>query len=161
MTAKIVIKWKVIKLGVRKSADKYRKAIKANGYKISYWADDILDKPAFSVSSTEKKISLVNLSVKELGFENGATYRNICERAKELGLGLCPTEAGPALREQYTDQPKGECVRVAMEPIACSIGNLLIFDVGHDTDGMWLRAYYDEPGIIWYADCRFVFRLRK
>ena len=153
--------WKTIKLGTIKNADEFRKALKKAGFKISDWANDIIGKPAFTVASGEEEIQLVNLSVEELGFKNGAKYGDICARAKELGLELCPNEVGPQLRLQYKDQPKGEWLRIAMEPITDSDGDLDIFNVGHDGDGLWLRSNLGFSDDFWDASNRLVFRLRK
>ena len=62
------------------------------------------------------------LSVKELGFNDGAYYKDICTKALELGLELCPAEVGPALRLVYKDQSRGEWLRIAMEAITGSDG---------------------------------------
>ncbi len=153
--------WKTIKLGNYKNADEFRKALKKNGFKTGDWANDILDKPAFTVAGAEEEIQLVNVSVADLGFKNGATYKGICAKAKELGLELCPNEVGPQLRLQYKDQPKGEHLCIAMEPITDSFGNLSIFHVGHDDDVLWLYGYYGYSVPFWSAYYRFVFRLRK
>ena len=153
--------WKTIKIGTIKNADEFRKALKKAGFKISDWANDIIGKPAFTVASGEEEIQLVNLSVEELGFKNGAKYGDICARAKELGLELCPNEVGPQLRLQYKDQPKGEWLRIAMEPITDSDGDLDIFNVGHDGDGLWLRSNLGFSDDFWDASNRLVFRLRK
>ena len=153
--------WKTIKLGTHKDADALRNALKKDNFKISDWANDIMGKSAFFVTSFEKKIQLVNVSVAELGFKNGATYKDICERAEELGLGLCPNEVGPQLRLQYQDQPKGEWLRIAMEPITDSDGNLHIFRVAHDGDGLWLDGNDGHADDFWPGRLRFVFRLRK
>lgn len=153
--------WKTIKLGTHKNADALRKALKKADFKIVDWANDILSKSAFTVASAEEEIQLVNLSVAELGFKDGATYENICSKAKELGLELCPNEVGPQLRLQYKDQPKGEYLRIAMEPITDSDGDLVIFDVDHDDDGLWLDGNFGFSDRFWFADRRFVFRLRK
>lgn len=154
--------WKTIKLGTGpKNADDFRKAIKAAGMKISDWGNDILGKPAFKVSDTEQDVDLVVATPKELGFSGNATYRDICNKAIELGLELCPAEVGPQLRKQYTDQPKDEWLVVAMEPITDSYGDLYVFRVGLGYDGLWLYAYYGDPDFVWYADSRFVFVRRK
>lgn len=153
--------WKTIKLGTLKNADEFRKAFKKDGFKIGDWGNDILKKPAFTVSSAEEEIQLANVSVADLGFKEGATYGNICAKAKELGLELCPNEVGPQLRLQYKDQPKGEYLRIAMEPIADSDGDLRIFNVECGVDALWLYGYYGFSGRFWNADDRFVFRLRK
>lgn len=154
--------WKTIKLGTGlKKADDFRKAIKARGMKIGSCANDILGKPAFTVSKTEQEVELVVATPKELGFNGNATYRDICNKAIELGLELCPAEVGPQLRKQYTDQPKDGWLVVAMEHITDSDGNLYVFDIEHDRNGLWLSVRYGHPGIVWYADNRFVFVRRK
>jgi hypothetical protein len=153
--------WKTILLGTYKDADALKKTMKETNCKVGDWANDIMGKPAFFVTSFEKKIQLVNVSVAELGFKNSATYKDICARAEELGLGLCPNEVGPQLRLQYKDQPKGEWLRIAMEPIADSDGHLNIFKVEHLDDVLWLNGNIGHPDLTWLAGNRFAFCLRK
>jgi hypothetical protein len=138
-----------------------KKAITKAGCKIGDWANDMLGKEAFTIAPTEQEIDLVVVTVGELGFKNGAKYSDICQRAQELGLELCPNEVGPQLRLQYKDQPKGEWLRIAMEPITDSGGDRFIFKVGHGVNDLWLDWNDGDPGIVWNADNRFVFVLRK
>lgn len=154
--------WRTIKLGTGlKTADDFRKALKKVGG-IGDWADDILGKPAFTASDTESKVELVVRSVEELGFKDGATREEIYNRAKEIGLDLCPAEVGPQLRLQYKDQPKGEWLLIAMEPITDSDGGLYVFGVGRRDDGMqWLRGYYGSSDFFWHGNFRWVFLRRK
>jgi len=171
LSGKMVIKaieqtfpiWKTIKLGTGlKTADDFRKALKQSGCKIGDWGNDILGKPAFTVSETETEVNLVNISVAKLGFKNGATRKDIYERAISLGLELCPNEVGPQLRLQYKDQPNGEWLRIAMEPISGSLGDLSIFKVEHRGSGLWLDSGVGGPGGFWGGSSRFVFvRPRK
>ncbi len=154
--------WKTIKIGTGlKAADDFRKALKKADRKISDWGNDILGKPEFAVSETEQEIDLVNISVAELGFKNGAHLRDIYARAKELGLELCLAEVGPQLRLQYINQPLGEWLRVAMEPIADSDGDLYVFRVGCDDVGLWLGSGSGNPGFFWSGDDRWLFRLPR
>jgi len=149
--------WKIVKLGIHKNADEYRTAIKSAGGRISNWADDILSKPAFTVSDQPTDIDLVLVTVAELGYEKGATRAEIYKRAAEFGLEPCPAEVGPALREQYMDQSKGEWIIVGMEPIVGSYGDPFIFDVEHDANALWLDDNYGGPDDVWDADIRWVF----
>lgn len=150
--------WKTIKLGTGlKTADDFRKALKASGFKIGDWANDILGKPAFTAASKEIELELVKVSVGELGFKNGATRQEIYQRAQELGLKTCPNEVGPQLRLQYKDQSNGEWLLVAMEPITDSDGDLGLFRVEHYGFGLWLNGGYDGPDDVWLADDQFVF----
>lgn len=154
--------WKTIKLGTLKNADEFRKALKKDGFKIGDWGNDILGKPAFTVpSAEEEEVQLANVSVADLGFKNGANYGDICAKAKELGLELCPNEVGPQLRLQYKDQPKGEYLCIAMEPITDPGGRLHIFNVGHGDGDLWLDCFSGNSVSFWGASFRFVFRLRK
>jgi len=154
--------WKTIKLSTGlKTAKDFRKVLKKNGNRIGGWGDDILGQSAFTVSDTEKDVDLVKVSVAELGFKDGATRKDIYDRALELGLQLCPAEVGPQLRLQYADQPKGEWLRIAMEPITGSGGDPHVFYVAHDSDGRWLHGSYGPPNLFWNGDYRFVFLRSK
>ena len=150
--------WKTIKLGTGlKTADDFRKAIKAKGMKIGNWANDILGKSAFVAAKGETEIDLVLVTVAELGFKSGARYDQICGRAKELGLEFCPSEVGPQLRLQYEDQPEGEWVLIGMEPLSDSDGHLRVFDVEHGGGGRRLRGGVGGPGCFWGGRGRWVF----
>jgi hypothetical protein len=151
--------WKTVKLGTCKTPDEYRKALKKAGRRIGDWGDDILGR--ISCSKEEVGLDLVVLSVADLGFKSSARYADICAKAIELGLELCPAEVGPALRLQYGDQPKGEWLRIAMEAITDRGGGLHIFRVEHDDVGLWLIGADGRPGDVWSAGRRFVFGRRK
>ena len=61
----------------------------------------------FLTSATPYSVTTVELTVRDLGFPQGATINEIYARALALGLALCPIELGPHLRLQYLDQPEG------------------------------------------------------
>lgn len=155
--------WKTIKLGTGpKNADDFRKAIKDCGMKIGDWANDILGKPEFTVTTGETEVDLIKVTVAELGFKEGARRDQIYDRAKELGLELCPPEVGPQLRLQYKDQPNGEWILIGMEPVRDSDGYLSVFGVGHNGLGQWLCSDGGRPGCVWRAGSQWVFvRPRK
>jgi hypothetical protein len=153
--------FKTLKLGTVKTADDFREAVKDKGMCIGDYANDILGKPAFTAAAEETEVDLVVISVAELGFKGGAKREDIYSRAKELGLQLCPSEAGPQLRIQYADQPKDEWLVIATEPITDSDGALRLFDVRHDDGDMWLSSYDDSPDPFWCGRSRFVFVLPR
>lgn len=153
--------WKTIQLGTFENVDELCGAIEGVGGKLSKWARDIIGKLAFTISPEKIMLNLVKISVADLGFEDGATLKEIYERAISLGLELVPAEAGPQLRLQYRDQPAGEWLRMAMEPIEDSGGDPCVFDVNDGVVDLWLRARCVSPGGVWGPDCVFVFAVRK
>ena len=155
--------WKTIKLGTGfKKADDFRRALRDGEFRLSDWASDILGKPAFTVASEETEVDLVKVTVAELGFKKGARRDQIYERAKELGLEFCPPEVGPQLRLQYQDQPNGEWILVAMEPIIGSGGYPSVFCVGRGDSELWLSSRWGDPDGFWGPDGLWVFcRPRK
>ena len=150
--------WKIIKLGTGlKTAEEFRRVLRDGEFRLSDWASDILGKPAFKAADEETEVDLVKVTVAELGFKKGARRNQIYERARDLGLELCPPEVGPQLRLQYQDQPNGEWILVAMEPIVDSDGDPRLFDVGRDASGLWLYSCWCAPGRFWDADDQWVF----
>src|SRR5262249_60691945 len=101
---------------------------------------------AFPFRKTEAKLDLVVLTAADLGFQEGYTsLAEIYRRAIELGLNLCPAEEGPQLRLQYGDQPVGEFLHIAMDPIATYHGDLVNLTVGHRGPVRHLRACAARP----------------
>ena len=130
--------WKTIKLGTGlKTADDFRQALKASGFEIGNWANEILGKPAFTAAAKETEVELVRVSVAERGFKNGATRKDIYQRAQELGLELCPNEVGPQLRLQYKDQQYNEGFASWSQSLRLG-GGLVVFGVGRVGGDQWL-----------------------
>jgi hypothetical protein len=119
-------------------------------------------------------MSLVMLSVADLGFPEGATTIQIIGsafdtdqdgdlapftkgRGTEFNLGLCPPEVGPELRLQFSDQSAGERVHVAMKPIFSSDGEPRIFVLAHEARGLSLDAARARPQDRWKPEDKFIF----
>jgi len=150
--------FKTIILGLYESGKAYRQALFNAGFCIRDCASNILDK--IQVSQTRVQLDLVILSVAELGFKE-ARYDAICAKAKELGLQLCPAEVGPTLRLTYSDQPYGEWLWIAMDPLPDSDGGLVAFGVAHGSDGRGLAGDDGVSAYVWGPDGRFVFVLPR
>lgn len=151
--------FKTIKLGTHKSVNDLSSSLKDNGNRISDWGNDILGK--ITLAEYETEVTLHVATVKELTDKRFAKSYEINEAIKAKGYDLCPAEVGPQLRLQYPDQPNGEWIRVAMEPITDSSCSLSIFFVGHVGDERWLSGGCGHRGSGWFGDVRFVFVSRK
>ena len=147
---------RTIEIGTYSDVRALRQAIEASGAELGNWAGDVLNRTPLSKS--KQFLNLVVLSVKELGFPDGAQLQDIYEAATcNWGLELCPAEVGPQLRLQYLDQPEGEWLIIAMNPICDSDGDPSLFYVRCDGGTRWLSARFGDPGGFWGASHRFVF----
>lgn len=88
--------FKTISLGLYRSLQEYRKALKSGKCRLDAHMDEMLEK--IEISPERLDLHLVVLSVAELGFRTFTPYEAIRTRVKEVGLRLFPAEAGPALR---------------------------------------------------------------
>ncbi len=140
-----------------KDGSEFQKTIEEQEMRVSTYAAQILKSPDFKVLAENENIDLIEVSVRALGFEKLARYEDICKRAKELGLELCPAEVGPQLRLQYKDQPMGEWLIVAMNAISGSDGNPKLFDVDRLDDELWLNGNDGRPDNEWNPENPFVF----
>jgi hypothetical protein len=151
--------WKTIQLGTHANNKALRQAVIEAGFRISDWADSILIKKT-AVATEPTEANLVIVTAAELGFPDGATREKIYDKAISMGFELCPAEVGPQLRLQYPadEQPMNEWLLVAMEPIKASDGSLGVFDVERDGGGAWLGSLSGDPGGVWGASLRWLFR---
>jgi hypothetical protein len=157
--AKIPI-WRTITLGATAGVDAYRDALDAAGIKVGVAADEILGRPAFAYATMKLEVELAIVSVAELGLEAEASSQSeIYARAKRIGLELCPAEVGPRLRLDYRDQPLGEALDVAMEPVATYSGDPTILALVNFGSGLALIGSEGRSGAMVPRNRRFVFAL--
>jgi len=96
--------------------------------------------------------------IEELGiFAKVTTTKRVYTVAKKLGLSLCPEEVGPQLRIEYKDQPDGETLFIAMEPVLISSGYEKMFDVKCQGGKKWLGFTSGSSNYTWRPFDRFVF----
>ncbi|MGP0094194.1 MAG: hypothetical protein ACLPKB_30250 [Xanthobacteraceae bacterium] len=122
-------------------------------------AGEIIGRPAFTLSKTKTDVDLVVLSVFELGLgeEKNLSLKDIYARALSLGFALCPAEVGPQLRLQYLDQPTGELLHVAMQPVAQYDGQLIGLEVANGGAGLLLIGGDARPDVAVPSSVRFAF----
>jgi hypothetical protein len=150
--------WKTITLGTFGDARALRQALKAARCRVGSLATEVLEQPEFTVANTRTQVSLTILSVADLGFgPAGASRAAIYRRAAQLSLGLCPIELAPQLRLQYRDQPIGEILHIAAEPIHTAAGDIVGFSVGNGGAGLFLVAGSAQRDLVVPSSVRFVF----
>jgi len=115
-----------------------RNALDAAGCGIGDSAEEILARPAFTLSATKTDVQLIAVSAAELGFQTDtAALADIYARAQQLGFELAAAEVAPQLRLQYFDQPICEFL-IGMEPIKTWKGEPVILTVANGGAGLTL-----------------------
>ena len=147
--------WKTIISGGATGKDLLAE-IRASDVIVSEWAEDMVKRPAFTTSPECVELDLVLVPVRDLKPENGSTTMDVWAGAQKLKLELCPAEVGLHLRLAYLDQPKGECVRLAMQQIM-SVGGLSVFELADFNGQRQLNAVLVRPGQEWGPEDRLVF----
>lgn len=133
-----------------------KKGVNARSLKVSDNAKDTLRQVTFS--TCRRKINLIKVSLKQLGFNKETSRKQIYDRAKELDLIECHDETGAQLRLQYLDQPKDERILVGMGAIGFSgFQNLFLLDANKST--IYLRAVFGGENGYWDNEFEWLFAL--
>jgi len=139
VSASDVPTWKTIEVGGISDSMALRNALDAANCATGSQVEEVLARPAFTVSARKMEVELVAVSPAELGFDGDhVALAAVYARALQLGFHLAPPEVGPQLRLQYVDQPLGEFLIVAMEPIATWSGEPVILTVANGGAGLIL-----------------------
>jgi hypothetical protein len=145
--------------------------LQRNAILINEAGERIFASDLFTTAASRSVVTTVELTVRDLGFPQGATIVEIYARAKALGLALGPIELGPHLRLQYLDQPEGACGKPVRQHQA-PYGSITIaseqlteeddfpkgFYLRRIEGALWLRGYRSGPDHIWKPDDHFIFR---
>ena len=131
---------------------------------------------AYSGFTTTESISIVptvEIAVANLGFDRGAVFADILEKAFSLGLAACPLELGPHLRLQLLDQQEhqndGSPTQHRAPPGSITVFSPLIAEEEKTPQGfylrridgvLWLRGYWSGPEHIWSPEDHLIFARR-
>jgi hypothetical protein len=150
--------WRTIRRTLTSSADAVEK-LEAARHEISDWAGIILPKVVFD---GDGEYELVVASNADLGLTgNSIKLLETYVHAERFALELCPAWVGPQLRLDYTGQPLGERLVIAMEAISGTDVYLCVFHVERGGDGSYLAASDGDLDICYDAADLFVFIRRK
>jgi len=150
-----------IEIGGKTAEQLIKEMETANSNISEYVKSMLLDKEQFIPGESKEEITLIKLTVADLGFTTAATTDQIYERAQSIGLELCPPDTAPNYRLKYKDQPMSERVRVGMKQITGSDGNPSVFNLVRYDDCLWLNDGWAKPDGKWRSGYTFVFRFRK
>lgn len=136
--------------------------LRNKGVQLNPLAIQLFSHECFQTSVEQRPLSVVLISVAELGLNQGGVFDEICSRALSRGYSLCPLELGPHFRLDFADQHEGflgqppsqNCappgsVTVASQPISEDEDVPRGFYLRVIEGVPWLRGYRSWPGHIW------------
>ncbi|KJL41421.1 hypothetical protein RS82_02650 [Microbacterium trichothecenolyticum] len=146
-----------------------RRTLASRNILLNAHAETLLDAEVFDKRSPHI-IAVTERTVADLGRPHGAPLPDILELGRNLGLALCPAEAGPYLRLALNDQatsadatmstgkaPDGS-LTVASEPLSADDDYPKGFYLRVVDGRAWLRGYRCDDEHIWSPGDRFVFQ---
>ncbi|MFN9068911.1 MAG: helicase, partial [Bdellovibrionales bacterium] len=77
------------------------------GIQFNKYAHALFEHPQFSPPSEVEKVSLVKVTLSDLGLNDTCSAEKFSNRAAVLGLKLCPLYLAAFLRLEYLNQPDG------------------------------------------------------
>ena len=143
---------------------------KALDVKINELGFRLLESETFKLSETRRFLVTVELTVRQLGYPQGARFSELCGRATSLGLSLCPVELGPFLRCQFLDQsesflgqpitehraPPGS-VTIASAPLVLDDDFPKGLYLRRINGELWLRGFTSSVEHVYDSEDHFIF----
>ena len=144
--------------------------LRSQAIRLNAFAERIFASELMTTSPVEYQLTFVNLAVRDLGCDQGATCHELYFRAKEQGYRLCPLEVGPFLRLQYRDQTDGDpsapmrqhrappgSLTIASEPLTDDEDFPKGFYLRRIGGELWLRGFVCGPDHVYDPDDHFIF----
>jgi hypothetical protein len=144
-------------------------ALRKLGVRLNASAEVLLNSDAFDGQRLES-FYVVQHTVAQLGFTDGANLSSIIDTGRETGLSLCPATTGPYLRLVMIDQPtapdsvmsNGSAPSGSITVAAAPLRNEDDYPKGfylRSVDGvLWLRGYRASDRHVWSPHDRLAFR---
>lgn len=129
---------------------------------VSYWANFIIQH-RIEFEAQSEYCWLTKLTPRQFGFTVGYDLREFYECVLATGRRLLPAGTAPLLRVLYLDQPEGEGLKIAMNPVPDSAGGLTGLALGHHRkgNGLWLDdwRWHPEQAHLMSVDTPWLFAL--
>lgn len=146
------------------------KTLSDAGVQLNAYAEMLLAHPTFDAPAGQT-LRIVERTVEQLGFTEGAVLSEVFASARNQGLELCPLVVGPYLRLEMMKQgnapdsvlsagrsPTG-AIHVASEPISDDDKYPKGFYIRVVDGQLWLRGYCCDDMYVWTPEQRIAFLL--
>jgi len=132
--------------------------LKINKIFLNSYAKLLFSSSKFITSKKVKKITLQAISVSELGFKQGANFKDLVLNANFRNLELCSLEMASHFRLQFINQPNGPYLTVASKKILKDELEPNGLYLRRYDNKLWLRGYRATTNHIWKPEDKFIFK---
>lgn len=149
--------------------DDLRQALEQADIQCNAHAKALFADARFAISPDPHTVTVLFITVVELGFPEGANLPDIFTQAERIGLALCPLELAVDLRFQWRSQeestnhdlhrhkaPQG-AVTVASPVISPDPQVPKGFYLRNVAGQLWLRGYICDDQYVWHLGDQFAF----
>lgn len=141
--------------------------LEKNNIMLNPLGEKLLQSELFQVSKEKREVQLTEISLRELGFEEGANLLDIIKVARSVGLDVCSIDVAPFLRLDYHQNntygmekefktPEG-AVTVVSEILSEEVTFPKGFYLRKNDGNLWLRGYTCDYDHIFELDEIFIF----
>ena len=139
------------------SKDKLIEELEQADVRFNDYAHTLFEHPLFYPPDQRVCVSLVKVSLCDLGLMVPSCYGKIVEEAERLHLSICPLWLAAFLRLEYRDQEVGPYLHVASKKPSEDEGHPNGFYLRNYDEALWLRGYRASDDWEWRPDSEFIF----
>ena len=150
--------WKTISISALESSKKKIKDLKKNGYKISFWIEDVFLNEKNEIKSLVGDYNFYRFKVSDLGFERPVYLHKIYDKFQQINFKCVPPILALYLRSIYNEQVKGDWLRIAtpIDSLIDSDGVSHLPKLGCGLGFFFLETYWAHPKQIFFPHNDFV-----
>ncbi|MFD1413075.1 helicase [Oceanobacillus jeddahense] len=163
---------RIIKIGGHTKTELIQK-MNTNKIFLNELAEKLIASDYLEISKEPYMVKVIELTVKDLGFSEGAVTSQLFSKAAKLELELCPLELALYLRLAYLNQTEGYnenqlqnqapygSITIASKIFSKDVNFPKGFYLRKIQGDLWLRGYVADEAHVWNSHDRFVFCVTK
>tara|TARA_B100001057_G_C22503217_1_gene814842 strand:- start:211 stop:714 length:504 start_codon:yes stop_codon:yes gene_type:complete len=132
--------------------------LKKDGFKVSPWIENIVEKYNYSFEKYSFPIELVKLKLIDLGLDKPTDLQNIYKKILERNFSLVPPAIAIFSRKLYLEQPTGEWLRFAtpLDSMVDTDGVPHLPKIGKALGSYFVETYWSYPKAIFHPHNEFI-----
>ena len=152
------ISWKSINSINFQNCNELLHNLKKEGFKVSPWIENIVEKYNYSFEKYSFPIELVKLNLVDLGLNKPTDLQNIYKKIIERNFSLVPPAIAIFSRKLYLEQPTGEWLRFAtpLDSMVDTDGVPHLPKIGKALSSYFVETYWSYPKAIFHPHNEFI-----